>query len=169
MSSNSRTEALESWFRYNSGYLHESIRILHNDELGLHYHAVNPVDSGTMIASAPHSIALSYLNALVDEAYPVFTEQRHNFTVEAIGFFYLMAQYVDRENSFWKPYLDTLPTPENDFTQPLFFEAVEDVAWLEETNVWHTITARKQVHENYYKDGIAALHEAGVNVEPYTW
>ncbi|KAK3709717.1 hypothetical protein LTR37_010744 [Vermiconidia calcicola] len=114
-------------------------------------------------------MALSYLNALVDDAFPVFKQQRHRFKVEAIGFFYLMAQYINREQSFWKPYLDTLPSPDQELTEALFFEHEEDVAWLEDTDVWRTVSARAEVYEKYHRDGIEVLQEAGIDTQPYTW
>lgn len=169
MASTPEAVALENWFRSNSGYLCEGIRILHDETSGVHYRAIAPIGPETTIASAPHSMTLSYLNALVDDAFPVFRQQRHQFKVEAIGFFYLMAQYINRERSFWQPYLDTLPDPQDDFSQPMCFEAAEDVAWLEGTDVWHTVTARKEVYKKYYQDGIAVLKRAGLDVQPYTW
>lgn len=112
---------------------------------------------------------MSYLNALVDDKYPVFKQQRHCFKVEAIGFFYLIIQYVDRETTFWKPYLDALPSPSTNFSQPLFFEDPEDVAWLEGTDVWYTVTAKRDIYKTYYRDGIKVLQQAGMDVGPYTW
>ena len=119
--------------------------------------------------SAPNSITLSYLNALVDDAYPFFQQHRSQLKIEAIGFFYLMVQYANRGTSFWKPYFDALPTPNSSFSQPLFFEDAEDIAWLEGTDVRHTIIARREVYKKYYHDGIAVLEQCGIDVEPYTW
>ena len=172
MTSTPATTSLESWFRSHGGYLHRNIRILQapsDSSSGIHYHATGPIPPGTTFAHAPHSLALSYLNALVDDTFPVFAQQRHRFKVEAIGFWYLMVQYVNLERSFWRPYLKTLPAPDSEFTRPLFFEAPGDVAWLEVTDVWHTALARKKVYEQYYNDGIAVLREAGIDGQPYTW
>ena len=172
MTSTPETTSLESWFRSHGGYLHPNIRILQaspDSSSGIHYRATGPVPPGATFTHAPHSLALSYLDALVDDTFPVFQQQRHRFKVEAIGFWYLMTQYGNRESSFWRPYLETLPAPGSDFTQPLFFEDPEDVKWLEGTDVWHTALARKEVYEQYYQDGLVVLREAGVDVEPYTW
>jgi hypothetical protein len=169
MADTPETKALESWLRDNGGYLHPSVHILQDAKSGVHMRATNMIAPATIVAAAPHSLALSYLNALVDDGFPVFKQHRDRFKVEAIGFFYLMAQYINREQSFWKPYLDTLPGPEGELTQPLFFEHADDVAWVDGTDVWHTITARKGVYEKYYADGITILQKAGFDVEPYTW
>ena len=117
----------------------------------------------------PHVLALSYLNGLADDASPVFTQSRDLFRIEAIGFFYLMVQCVNRRESFWNPYLDTLPGPDYDFTTPLWFDDPQDAAWLEGTDVWNTISARKDIYKQYYSKGIAAFKQAGMDVGPYTW
>ena len=175
MASTPQTSALESWFKANGGYVHANIRILKaspdscDASSGIHYRAVGPIEPGTTLASAPDSIALSYLNALVDDAFPVFRQHRHRFKVEAIGFWYLMTQYVNRERSFWKPYLRTLPRPDSELTQPLFFEDPEDIQWLAGTDVWHTNLARRKIYEQYYSHGAAILKESGIDIEPYTW
>ena len=175
MASTTQTTALESWFKANGGYLHPNIRILKaspdsaDASSGIHYRAMGPIEPGSIIACASDSIALSYLNALVDDAFPVFRQHRHRFKVEAIGFWYLMTQYVNREHSFWKPYLRALPRPDSELTQPLFFEDPEDIAWLSGTDAWHTNVARRQVYEQYYSHGAAILKESGIDIEPYTW
>ena len=159
---------LQSWFLEQGGRLHPNIKIEPTAN-GNGFHATGPIQPGEELAHAPHSITLSYLNALVDEEYRVFKQQRHHFKVEAIGFWYLMAQYTNRERSFWKPYLDALPSPESDLTQPLFFEDPEDLAFLAGTDAWYTAQARKAVYEQYYETGLQILKDAGINVEPYTW
>ena len=163
------TEALETWLRSHGAYIHPSIRIVSSKEAGIHARATAPIPPGTTIISMPHSLALSPLNALVDDSFPVFRKQKHRFKVEAIGFFYLMSQYINREESFWKPYLDALPSPESEMTQPLFFEELENVAWLQGTDVWFTNLSRVEVYEEYYHDGLEVLKDADIDVRPYTW
>jgi hypothetical protein len=163
------TEALDAWLKKHGGYLHPEIRILHSSDAGVHTRASDSIPPANLLASVPHSLTLSYLNALVDDDFPGFGMQRAKFKVEAIGFFYLMAQYINRERSFWQPYLDSLPGPDSELMQPFFFEDQEDISWLQDTDVWHTITAKKEIYDKYYRDGIAVLKEAGIDVAPYTW
>lgn len=169
MATTSATEALESWLRSNGAYIHPQVSIHQDATSGVHLRATGDIAPASLLGSAPHSLALSYLNAVVDDDFPVFKQHRHRFKIEAIGFFYLIAQYINRGRSFWKPYLDTLPNPDGELTQPLFFEDENDVAWLDGTDVWHTVAARKDVYGGYYADGIAGLKEAGTDTQPYTW
>ena len=169
MSPTDKTEALEQWYRFNKGYLNERVRIVEDAAAGVHCKAMQPIDAGSTIAITPHWLTLSYLNALVDDAYPVFRQQRHRFRVEVMGFFYLVIQYVNRHKSFWKPYLDSLPQPDGELAHPMFTDELDDVAWLDGTDAWYTVCARKEKYEECYHDGIGVLKEAGLDVEPYTW
>ncbi|KAK0250918.1 hypothetical protein B0A54_07844 [Friedmanniomyces endolithicus] len=164
-----KSQALEDWFREHGGYLNPSVNIAYSHEAGYRWKANAPLTPGSKITTVPHSLALSYLNALVDDDFPVFRDRRHDFKIEALGFFYLMAQYIHRERSFWRPYLDTLPSPDSDLTTPLWFDDAEDLGWLHGTDVLHTMLARREVYERYYKDGLCTLRSSGVDTTPYTW
>jgi len=167
-----KTKALEDWFVANGGHFRKDIQLSHSDSIGLHLRASKDIRPGSTTASAPHSLALSYLNALVDDRYPVFRKQRQRFKCEAIGFWYLAFQYLDRKRSFWGPYLESLLCPEdaaNEGTQPMFWEREEDMRWLRGTDVWHTVSARKEVYWGYYNDGLTILDAAGMNVGSVTW
>ncbi|KAK3110744.1 hypothetical protein LTR53_014655, partial [Teratosphaeriaceae sp. CCFEE 6253] len=169
---------LEEWFRSNGGYLNPSVNVAYSDTAGYHVRShpssVSPwqanahIPSGARITTVPHSLALCHLNALVDGAFPVFRERRHDFAVENLAFFYLMSQYLHRARSFWQPYLDTLPAPDAAHTTPLWFDAAEDRAWLEGTDVLHTMLGRREVYERYYQIGLRILQSAGMDVAPYT-
>ncbi|WPH00255.1 ribosomal lysine n-methyltransferase set10 [Acrodontium crateriforme] len=163
---------LEAWFRTQNGSLHPDIHVSCSKSPGLHFSASNAIPAGSTICEAPHSISLSYLNGLVDDKYPVFQTRKNDFAIEAIGFWYLMAQYINRATSFWRPYLETLPPPEEGIPTALAFllnDASNDREWLEGTDVLHTAEGRFEVYERYYATGIVILREAGIDTEPFTW
>lgn len=161
-------EALQQWFKNNGGYLHPSTRLSRDDDFGTFLRATETVNEGTPIITGPHSLSLSALNAMVDDAYPVFKENANAFTVEALGFFYLMVQWLDREKSFWKPYLDTLPTPEEGFGTPNFFDD-DDLKWIERTDLHLVYVKRRDVWEQYWREGVIVLERHGIDSKPYTW
>lgn len=164
---------LEDFLQTHGGHLHPEISIAENETAGLHWRAKKDIEPGSTIISTPHTLAFSYLNALVDEEWPVFKNCREqfrpDFAVEAITFFYLMVQYHNRANSFWRPYLNALPGPEEEHTQPLFFEDDQDRAWLEHTDVWHTNLTRTERYRQMYEDGKAVLQKAGCDQSYLTW
>ncbi|KAF2765529.1 SET domain-containing protein [Teratosphaeria nubilosa] len=170
MPTTAKAEALTLWLRDHGGYLHPAIKICQDEDNAVHWRTEKKLSMpGTTLSTVPHSLTLSYLNALVDDAFPVFKQRRADFKVEAMNFFYLCAQYLNKEKSFWKPYLDLLPSPEDDFTTPLYFDDPADLVWLEGTDILHSMVARREVHEQYYHPGLRALHRSGIDTRPYTW
>jgi hypothetical protein len=170
MPTNSTAATLEQWVRDQPGsYMHLDLHIADDEDTGMHWRPSASIDPGTKLITVPHNVALSYLNALVDDKYPVFRQYRNAFKVEAIGFFYLALQYIHRATSFWKPYLDSLPTPDDGHTTPLWFDDPADEAWLADTDALYTMNRRRAVYEQQYHSGIATLRKAGVDTESLTW
>ncbi|KAK6442425.1 hypothetical protein LTR95_001333 [Oleoguttula sp. CCFEE 5521] len=161
---------LESWFREQPGaYLHPAIRISHSSEAGGHWRANAAIEAGTRLVTVPHSLAFSHLNALVDDGYPLFKQQRTALGVEITGFFYLMLQYLHRDKSFWKHYLDALPKPEGEHTTPLWFDDHTDEVWLADTDAAYTAKKRREAYLAQYDSGIAVLRKAGIDTSSLTW
>lgn len=163
-----KIHVLQAWLREHGGYLHDSVTIAHNPEDGLHMRAIGEVLRDVPVISVPISLTLSPLNAMVDDELPAFRDNAHSFTIEALGFFYLMSQYIHKEHSFWKPYLDLLPEPDNNLNTPFWFDKA-DLQWLHETDVAHSHIERENVWRAYWTDGIRVLARAGVDTMPYTW
>lgn len=160
--------ALEKWFKDNGGYLHPSVHISYDEQLGAHFRTLSEVPAGERILTVPHHLAISNLNAQVDDAFPVFRTHAKSFTVEALTFFYLVAQWINRGTSFWGPYLETLPAPEKGYETPLWFDD-DDRKWLEGTDLQPTSLAREAAWRKYWQDGIEVMKSANVDVAPYTW
>lgn len=166
MASVSQLAALRQWLVDSGGSVHPDASLEWDEKSGVHCRAASALNPDSRICTIPHSLALSSLNALVDDDFVVF--RRRGLAPEAIGHFYLMHQYINKNKSFWKPYLDTLPSPETDHHTPFWF-ADKDLAWLEDTDVLHTTEARQDIHKGHYRQGLAMLEKANVNTEPYTW
>ncbi|KAL1297291.1 hypothetical protein AAFC00_004846 [Neodothiora populina] len=163
-----KLERLVKWFIDNGGYLHPSIILSYDEQLGAHFRCSADVAPGTHVLTVPHHLAISNLNAQVDDAFPVFRSHAKQFTVEALTFFYLCAQYINIETSFWRPYLESLPSPASGYDTPLWF-ADDDRKWLEGTDLQPTSLAREAVWRTYWQDGIKILESEGIDVDPYTW
>lgn len=167
MSNEDHIAALRGWLLEQNGFLHESVKISSDDEHGLHLCATNDIPCSTKLIDIPHSLTLSCLNAMVDDAHPEFRDHADEFTVEALGFFYLASQYIDIETSFWRPYLKCLPTPES-LNTPFWFED-HDLQWLRGTDVHQAFIDREKIWRKYWEDGLEVMRRAGVNTKPYTW
>lgn len=159
--------ALRQWLLDNGGYLSSDVAIAYNDdESGVHCRAVKPLDVGSRLCTVPHALALSSLNALVDDAFPPF--RNRGLAIQAIGYFYLMRQYIVREKSFWRPYLESLPAPDETYSTPLWFDD-GDLELLVDTDVHQTTLARTLIHRRQYSRGIELLERAQIDPTPYTW
>ncbi|KAI5197204.1 SET domain-containing protein [Aureobasidium subglaciale] len=161
-------EAFENWFRSNGGYLHPAVHLAHDEDQGSHFRATAVIEPGTHVLTVPHSLSMSNLNAQVDDDFPVFRTHAHKFTVEGLSFFYLMAQWLNKDKSFWKPYLDILPTPEQGFETPIFYDE-EDRKWLQGTDLHPTLLGREAAWKKYWEDGVQVMKTAGMDVTDYTW
>ncbi|KAK4939337.1 hypothetical protein LTR28_009390 [Elasticomyces elasticus] len=168
MSKFTELNALERWFKVNGGYLHPAVHLAQDGSHGVHLRASEAVESGTHLITVPHSISLSYLNALVDERESIWKTLSQKLPPEVVGWFYLAHQYVHRERSFWKPYLDTLLAPETGIGTPFSFDD-EDLRWLYGTDLYHSFERRKEVWEGHWKVGIDAMGKAGMATEQFTW
>ncbi|CAK4034785.1 Ribosomal lysine N-methyltransferase set10 [Lecanosticta acicola] len=166
MASASQLDDLRRWHAGAGGYLHPSISIEYNETQGVHWKTTSNVSSDERLCTVPHSLALSSLNALVDDAFPVF--RNRGLPVEAIGYFFLMHEYINRERSFWRHYLETLPGPKADHRTPFWFDA-EDSAYLEDTDVLHTAKSRMDAHKRNYATGVSMIEQANIDSLPYTW
>lgn len=169
----SKIDRLEEYLRIHGAH-HPDVYIAESLLSGLHWRAKEDggISAGSTVISLPHTLAFSYLNALVDDDWPfkaLRSRFRADFEVEAISFLYLITQYINREESFWKPYLDALPGPDEDHTQPLFYDDPQDIAWLQGTDVWHTNEKRIKRYKEIYEDAKRVLQEAGHDQSWYTW
>ncbi|KAF7193330.1 Ribosomal lysine N-methyltransferase set10 [Pseudocercospora fuligena] len=166
MASQDRLESLRQWFTDQGGFLNQEVKIEHNANRGVHCRAASDLAPESRICTVPHTLALSSLNALVDDNFPVF--KNRGLSPQAIGYFYLMHQFVHKEKSFWKPYLDTLPAPTSEHRTPFWFDS-DDLTWLDDTDVLFTYKARLAMHGGNYSTGTAMISQAGIDVTPYSW
>lgn len=150
----SRFSELTSWACQHGAHLHPSVEI-YNDDLTKFSLRVKqsasplPADGAENFpaVSCPYTISLSYLNAIIGGPFaqddeqttpsptfpPMFMDQ---LPPHVIGRFFLIHEYLKGRDSFWWPYIATLPQPEqiSSWTLPAFWPE-EDIDVLEGTNV----------------------------------
>ena len=161
-------EELLGWLQAHGGYLHPATTLARDAQKGCHLEAEQDLPNGTLIVHVPHSLVLSSLNAMVDDSLPVLKANADSFSVEALGVFYLMSQWLQRDTSFWKPYLDILNSPEEGFNTPNWFDD-QDLLWLQGTDLLTSFEARKETGQKYWREGTAILIDGGMDVSLYTW
>ncbi|KAH6845600.1 hypothetical protein B0I37DRAFT_356046 [Chaetomium sp. MPI-CAGE-AT-0009] len=153
-----RFDSLVEWSESHGGKLHPSLEI-YNDPVTKYSIRVKPsadgdgaggtLQPGFRAITCPLATTLSYLNALVDgpildaTTSPAASPKAGAFPPSFIqsvpphvlGRFFLIKEYLKREDSFWWPYLATLPSPDQiaSWLLPAFWPD-DDVAYLEGTN-----------------------------------
>ena len=162
MSESPRLQAFEEWFVANGGYINPSAEVSHS-ELG-NYVSVRPksntLEPGSTIVSCPRTLTISFANVRLS---PVFSTMILNVGIESIDRIvltrlFLMEQYLLGKESFWWPYLQILPQPDNNhaFHTPLWYEA-EDLLWLQGTNLGKATVARQVEWKREFEDAMRYL------------
>ncbi|KAJ5646544.1 hypothetical protein N7490_002916 [Penicillium lividum] len=173
--------ALLEWVRSHGGHLNESVCIAQDAQRGVHVQVradwPTAVPKETRVINTPLGVTMSYFNA-VDYSSTKGSFSSHGVKlpqafIEAAGLaetmiFFLMAHFLRGEQSFWYPYLRTLPQP-GQMTTPMFFEE-EDVDWLQGTGIPDASVQRYMDWDKQYDSSIEKLEKAGFEgSEAFTW
>ncbi|KAH6616084.1 hypothetical protein B0J18DRAFT_446820 [Chaetomium sp. MPI-SDFR-AT-0129] len=182
-----RFGALLEWSQQHGAELHPSLEI-HHDDVSKYSLRVKPtvnegLEPGFTAVSCPLSTTLSYLNALIDgpldfssPSSPHTTDGAFptNFTKSVpphvLGRFFLIKEYLKGKDSYWAPYISTLPSPEQvaAWALPAFWPD-SDTAYLEGTNVSVTIEEIQANVKQEFKQARKLLKDEGFpDVTSYT-
>ncbi|KAK2736605.1 hypothetical protein FQN57_000722 [Myotisia sp. PD_48] len=170
--------ALLDWVEEHGGGLDSAIEIYRDGTgsacLRAHANHSSGVRKNTLIARCPIKVTLSRLNI----ANSVEGIPPHNFVYSqkflnglrndcALAFF-LLHQYLERENSYWEPYIATLPRC-YELTSIIWYEE-DDMEWLSGTDLFTARAHRLQLLRQQYDLGIAYLKDASNECVPsYSW
>ncbi|KAL4974156.1 hypothetical protein BDW66DRAFT_161438 [Aspergillus desertorum] len=170
---------LLEWMKSHGGSLHENVYISHDDSRGTHIRVMKGgVSSNTHIIKTPVATTMSYFNAIDHRAgntqFPAHDVKFPSTFIEKVGpeevaIFFLIGQYLRGTQSFWHPYIRTLPQPGSLTTLP-YYEHEEDLEWLEGTSL---LQARKQKVASLrgkYESTSSELCKCGFqDAERYSW
>ncbi|KAJ5650796.1 uncharacterized protein N7484_004519 [Penicillium longicatenatum] len=174
------THLLE-WVCSQGGHINDSVCIAHDDQRGVHLQVKadwpTTVPKETRVINAPLGVTMSYFNA-VDYSSAKGSFSSHGVKlpqafIDDVGLaetmtFFLIAHFLRGEQSFWYPYLQTLPQP-GQMTTPLFF-GEEDVDWLQGTGIPDASVSRYRDWDKQYDLSIEKLEQAGFEgFEAFTW
>ncbi|KAH8124545.1 hypothetical protein ACSS6W_007816 [Trichoderma asperelloides] len=134
-----RISILLDWAASHHATLHPSAEVYDDAETGLSFR-VKPSSASSIspyepIVSLPTNLSLSYVNAL--QPTPAFPREFLSKTKpHVIGRLFLIKELLRGEESFWYPYIQALPQPEDvdDWALPPFWPE-EEAELLEGTNV----------------------------------
>jgi hypothetical protein len=151
---------LLKWFTEKGGRLHDSVRILHDEERGFHMRALGPLDPKHVVVDCPLSLTLSYLNLdHTQTLVPHFASplQRCLGIVpnDVLSYLLLIEQLVLEDASPWRHYVACLPD-QDELTTPLWFTH-EERRYLEGTDLFHDIQKLEAQLREEWKDAKNAM------------
>jgi hypothetical protein len=183
MADQQQLDELLEWFKSNGGELDEAVELKFNREFGCHFLSTRELKPNTTACTCPFNLTLSHLNCLPSPPEGVRPEAESSVCSSLVGkvahsavaAFFLAEQRLKGKDSFWHPYINSLPK-EPDMTTPLWFQP-QDLMWLNGTNLYPSavpphrtaVGLRTAMYEETWKSGVAVLRENGVDVTPYTW
>ncbi|KAF9878195.1 set domain protein [Colletotrichum karsti] len=165
-------DELTTWAKSHGAALHPSVEIFNDSDTGNSFRVSVDgagVKPGDTVVTCPLGLTLSYLNATTTPN-PGFHHDGtntpfppsflDNVPPHVIGRFFLIHQYLLGKDSFWYPYIKTLPLPGNlqSWILPPLWPS-DDIELLEDTNVHVAITEIKARLKAEYKQAIAAFGE----------
>ncbi|WQF81002.1 Putative SET domain-containing protein [Colletotrichum destructivum] len=166
-------EDLVGWAKSHGAALHPSVEVYNDPNTGNSFR-VSPegagVDPGETIVTCPLDLTLSYLNAAstpspgfhhegaAPSSSPFPTSFLASVPPHVIGRFFLIHQYLLGKESFWYPYIKTLPQPHHlqSWILPPLWPA-DDLELLEDTNVHVAVAEIKSRLKAEFKHAIASF------------
>ncbi|KAK5635921.1 hypothetical protein RRF57_011633 [Xylaria bambusicola] len=172
-----RYKALRQWAEAAGGRLHPAVEIYHDDVTkgSFRVKEADVLGQDEEIVSLPLSCSLSFLNAIAahpnfssgtppsittlreDAYFPV--EFLENTPPHVVGRFFLMQEYLGRQNSHWWPYIRTLPQPEHMTNMLPIVWPADDVEFLRGTNAYVAVQEIRSTLRKEYKQAMKFLPE----------
>ncbi|KAL9095759.1 MAG: hypothetical protein Q9165_002191 [Trypethelium subeluteriae] len=151
--------AFQQWFTANGGWLHSDLELAHEKELGVHVRVKPGASLGpdTRVCSCPASLSFSCLDAVASSSQPgtspPWPALAASLPPEPVGWFFLVHEYLASASSFWKPYIDTLPSPSaGEQLGTLVYFKDEDLQWLGGTNLLAAYWQRTKAWQVYWEE-----------------
>ncbi|KAI1419602.1 SET domain-containing protein [Xylaria sp. FL1777] len=170
-----RHQALLQWIEAAGGRLHPAVEIYHDEvtKCSFRVKEAGVLGPDEDVVSLPLSCSLSFLNAIArhpsiatvlpptisaphDEAY-LPTEFLGNVPPHVVGRFFLVQEYLRREDSHWWPYIRTLPPPEHMAAMLPAVWPTGDIEFLRGTNAYVAVQEIRSTLKKEYKQAMKFL------------
>jgi hypothetical protein len=151
---------LLSWAKENGSEL-GAVSIDSSTESGLLLRAIHDIQPGSTVVSCSYKTMLSYLNVALSTVSTFPSDFVKSLELEdpnIIGHFFLVQQYLLGRESFWWPYIQLLPQP--DQPEKLGIPALwpdGDLLFLAGTNAQPPVEKRKQMWRDEWEKGVGLL------------
>lgn len=170
---------LLEWAKTNGTEMGD-VSIESSPECGYFFQASKDIAPKSNIVSCSNKTMLSYLNVAFgarsnEYVFPMaINEVMDAAEPHIIGHFFLIQQYLLKDQSFWSPYIKLLPQPDESekFGIPILWPE-EDQRFLDGTNLEPAIKKRAQMWQNDWQEGISKIQDLDerkkYSFELYRW
>ena len=163
------------WFILSGGSIHPSAEIVSTSSgitLRVKQDAA-PIEPGGTIVSTPLALTLSYGNAKLSTSLQPLVQAGESAINQVILLrFFLIEQYLLKDDSFWWPYLQILPhlDDKDAMKTPMWYDE-EDFEWVAGTNLGNAASARKTAWRQEYTRAMELLDQGNMlpSQDIWTW
>ncbi|KAI5362657.1 hypothetical protein Slin15195_G100350 [Septoria linicola] len=177
-----RCAQLLEWAKQNGTFVHKNLKFIQTEHRGIEAIA-DPsgpgIDALDVLLRINYKTSFSYWNAIaagkLDSSYcPQAPPLPRRFLDtcadhETVSAIFLVQHYLLGERSFWFPYIQTLPQPDDadDTAIPLIWED-EDLSWLHGTYLGHETPKQRRDLETRWDHALTQLADYGWDTTAYT-
>lgn len=148
------------WLTANGGFVHPSIEVVSDNGYSVRVRKDKCIEAGANVVCCPHKCTLSYADSrkyglTLGAPQVPFPSLPQSVAVRL----FLIKQYLLKQRSFWFPYVNILPQPDNaqSLNTALWFDE-EDMLWLRGTNLGAAAVARKALWREEFDHAIGSLY-----------
>ncbi|KAH7368068.1 SET domain-containing protein [Plectosphaerella cucumerina] len=172
-------ESLLEWAKRNGGVLHPAVEVFNDPATGNSFRVKEGcvLSPGDGIVTCPLGMTLSYLNTISGLEERGVRADQDPFPQEfldalppyVVGRFFLIKQYLLGRDSFWHPYIASLPQPDrlDSWGLPASWPT-DDLELLEDTNVHTAVGEIKARLKSEFKEATSILKKTETDWQDYT-
>ena len=161
--SGEKVKTLLQWFTGNGGIVHPDVNITSSELNGycLRVREDANLPPGSHVVDCPHNLTISVMDLdWAKDPWPEDFKLQWSHSPKVLTRFFLMEQFLKKEESFWWPYIQMLPQPHqlNLLNTPMWYEE-SDCVWIKGTNLEGSRTSRQVAWRQEHGEAIALLNE----------
>jgi len=165
------------WFLANGGYIHPDVEIASDASTGTHMRVSDTgvLAADSLIVSCPHELTISWLNVISGSE--VFLRRFDlgivNRVINQIVIvrFFIINEYLKQRDSFWWPYIQSLPQPSEIYllSTPLWYSDC-DWKWIRGTGLERSARRTEHMWRQEYETAMHSLHPmARSSTSKWSW
>lgn len=169
-------EEFRAWFVRGGGIIHPDVEMADNSTgFYLRARSEHDIAAGSPLISCPHSLIISWPQLMhgPDQFLRRWDLQRASRLINevVISRFFLIRQYLLKENSYWWPYIRSLPQPDtgDHLDTPLWYGS-DELVWIQGTPLEFAAKEREKIWRQEYEEGMNLLIPAADEpAERWSW